>query len=299
MTTQTREAWLEERRGGIGGSDCAVVCGVSPWKSAYELYLEKRGEGPEQEDNESMYWGRALEPVVRQRYADEMGLTVTVPTAIMWHHEYPWMYCNPDGLTAERMVEIKTARFPAGWGEPGTDEIPEYYVLQCQHNMIVTGHPVADVPVLIGGSDFRIYEVQADPELQALIIRRESEFWEKVLAGEPPEPTTYKDMQLRFGKYSEPVTVQANEDAKGALFILKGVKEKEKELKALKEVNQAIVMGCMGAAEALLEGDATVCTWKLDRPGKRFVVETLKKKHPEIYAECMEDKKPTRRFLPK
>jgi hypothetical protein len=32
-----------------------------------------------------------------------------------------------------------------------------------QHYLAITAMPVADVAVLIGGSDFRIYEVPADP----------------------------------------------------------------------------------------------------------------------------------------
>ena len=35
---------LEARKKGIGGSDVASILGLSPWKSQYQLYLEKRGE---------------------------------------------------------------------------------------------------------------------------------------------------------------------------------------------------------------------------------------------------------------
>lgn len=40
----TAQQYIERQRG-IGGSDAAVVVGLSPFKSAYQLYLEKRGEG--------------------------------------------------------------------------------------------------------------------------------------------------------------------------------------------------------------------------------------------------------------
>ena len=54
-----RAAWLRMRSGGIGGSDAAVIAGLSPWKSPYELYLEKTGEAaaPDLSDNERVYWG--------------------------------------------------------------------------------------------------------------------------------------------------------------------------------------------------------------------------------------------------
>ena len=56
-------------------------------------------------------------------------------------------------------------------GEPGTDEIPDYYMTQVQHYLAVTGVKTADVAVLIGGNDFRIYTIEADEELQSFVDR--------------------------------------------------------------------------------------------------------------------------------
>ncbi|MDY0364217.1 MAG: YqaJ viral recombinase family protein, partial [Bacilli bacterium] len=36
--------WIEERRRGLGGSDIGAILGLSPWKSAFQVYQEKRGE---------------------------------------------------------------------------------------------------------------------------------------------------------------------------------------------------------------------------------------------------------------
>lgn len=43
------EDWLEYRKAGIGGSDAAVVCGISRYKSPVELWMEKTGQLPSQE----------------------------------------------------------------------------------------------------------------------------------------------------------------------------------------------------------------------------------------------------------
>ncbi|OHX19559.1 hypothetical protein BI344_17800 [Chromobacterium sphagni] len=40
----SREEWLALRNTGIGGSDAGTVLGINPYKTAYQLYLEKRGE---------------------------------------------------------------------------------------------------------------------------------------------------------------------------------------------------------------------------------------------------------------
>ena len=55
------EDWLDCRRQGIGGSDAAVVCGVSRYKSPVGTLMEKTGQLPAQEAGEAAYWGNQLE----------------------------------------------------------------------------------------------------------------------------------------------------------------------------------------------------------------------------------------------
>ena len=43
---EQRESWLKERRSGIGGSDAAAILGVSPWRTALDVYSDKRGISP-------------------------------------------------------------------------------------------------------------------------------------------------------------------------------------------------------------------------------------------------------------
>ncbi len=66
LTPEQKEA----RKAGIGGSDVAAILGLSPWKSAHMLYLEKRGEWEEPEkDSEVIHFGNVLEDVVANEYA--------------------------------------------------------------------------------------------------------------------------------------------------------------------------------------------------------------------------------------
>jgi putative phage-type endonuclease len=183
-----RATFLANRLTGLGGSDAAVALGVSPWRTPLELYLEKRGEIPPIDETEPMRWGKLLEPVIRQRYSDMTGRTVRVPP-FMRHPKHEFITAHPDGITDDmRLFEAKTARSADGWGEQGSDQIPQYYLLQVQHYMLVTATPVSDVAVLIGGSDFRTYEVPADVELQEMIVEGEAAFWRRVQEGNPPEP---------------------------------------------------------------------------------------------------------------
>jgi putative phage-type endonuclease len=179
---------LDARKHGIGGSDAAAAVGMDPYKSTLQLWIEKRTPPPDK-PTPAMRWGTLLEPVIREQYSRQSGRGVRVPEGTLYHPKYKFIIAHPDGLTDDnRLFEAKTARSPDGWGEPGSDQVPENYLLQVQHYLAVTALPVADVAVLIAGSDFRLYEVPADRELQEMVIDGEADFWQHVEQGEPPEP---------------------------------------------------------------------------------------------------------------
>lgn len=77
------EEWLEYRRTGIGGSDAAVVCGISRYNSPVELWMEKTGQLPAQETGEAAYWGNLLETLVREEFTKRTGIPVTKPSALL------------------------------------------------------------------------------------------------------------------------------------------------------------------------------------------------------------------------
>lgn len=186
-----RDQWLTERRTGIGGSDAAAVFGLSPHRTALELYHDKRGDLRPDDSEESAWlrWGRLLEPVVRQAYSDQMGVVVQQVPGIVRHPDHEWMLASLDGHVGDGVIyEGKTARTSDGWGEPGTDQVPEHILFQCHHYLCVTGRLQAHVAVLIGGSDFRIYKIDADDEFQSMLIEGEREFWSRVVSGDPPPP---------------------------------------------------------------------------------------------------------------
>ena len=50
----TEEEWLQMRTEGIGGSDAAKVLGISPWGTKYDLWHDKVGINPLNDDKNSM-----------------------------------------------------------------------------------------------------------------------------------------------------------------------------------------------------------------------------------------------------
>ena len=67
---KNRKEWLGKRSKYIGGSDCACILGLNPYKSNVDLYLEKIGEKQSQDisDKPQVKFGIAAEPIIRELF---------------------------------------------------------------------------------------------------------------------------------------------------------------------------------------------------------------------------------------
>lgn len=265
---------LAGRMKGLGGSDAAAALGVSKFKTALQLYHEKRGEYPvdlEDFENEVIWWGRALEPIVRQKYAEKTGRTVRLPPDTLHHPMHDFMLAHIDGFSVdpgvpfeptsefplrERMrgYEGKTAYQSLGWGDEGTDQIPTDALLQTHHYMAVTGFPVFDVCVLIGRR-FAFYEVKRDEEMNAMLIEREGEFWARVRAGNPPpldfQHKTALDVVKKLHPGTSGVRLVASEDAVKYRAALEEAQMMAKRAAAQIDICKARLLDEMGDAALL------------------------------------------------
>lgn len=190
-----RDAWLQERMLGIGGSDAAAAIGLSRFKTACQLYLEKRGElEPENlDDVEYVRFGNLMEEIIAREYARRNEVKVRRRNQIVSHPKHPWMRASVDRLVEGRRVGLECKNVDAmafrfgEWGEPGTDEVPEEYLLQCQHYMAVLGYPEWHLAACVGGNRLKTYIIPCDAELQEMLIEREHAFWQRVQSGDRPE----------------------------------------------------------------------------------------------------------------
>ena len=69
------QEWLEQRTLGLGGSDMGAVLGVSPYKTAYEVWLEKTRRVPlDSKKTAPILRGIHLESVAADVIAERTGL---------------------------------------------------------------------------------------------------------------------------------------------------------------------------------------------------------------------------------
>jgi putative phage-type endonuclease len=177
--------WHAARARGIGGSEVAPILGLSPFESRFGLWHRKHGDLGPVEENPEMYWGKILEPVIRDEFEARHGNDWCVETTGMWRHsDREWQIGNPDALLhrgtnprfqPDALLECKLSMFGDGWGEDGTDEVPPHVRCQVLWYLDVFGIDTAYVAVLIaGGLDFRCYEIRYD-EVEAAELRDAAE----------------------------------------------------------------------------------------------------------------------------
>lgn len=136
-----------------------------------------------------MRWGIALESLVAAAYTEETGRKVRRARRMLRHRDLPWRLASLDRVVVGelRLLEIKTARFAdEAWGATGTDEIPDHVRIQVEHQMAVTGYPLADVAVLFSGSELRHYTIERDDGIQGDLLELEQAFWNAVQARHLP-----------------------------------------------------------------------------------------------------------------
>lgn len=207
---------LELRRGGVGASEIAVLCGLSRWSSPAAIWESKvRGEG--------------LEPT----YAMRLGLAIEDPIAVVWadmndrylvrvdtlqHPTMPYALATPDrGVyvsprtqapgelaqnigDAERALQVKSTnwRMRRFWGEDGTDQIPSDFLCGAHWEGAVSGLERVTFAVDFDKTALHTFEVVVRlSAFEAMYEIAERFMVDNVEAQVPPDP----DDTERYGEF--------------------------------------------------------------------------------------------------
>ena len=186
--------WIEQRRHGIFATDAATVTGRSPFASPWDKYQELQGTTAPRVATERMEWGNLLQPLVGAAWARKKGRKVRACPWTYWLEEgigshYDFDVIPEKGQPVTEILEVKTASVYAQreWGEQDTDQVPEAYALQAQHEIMCRPGVVrCHLAVLIGGQKLQTYVVERDEELIEDLLRIERTALSNARAGIPP-----------------------------------------------------------------------------------------------------------------
>lgn len=195
----SHQDWLQMRKAGIGGSDCAAAVGLSRWKSPFQLWSEKTDRIVPTKGGEALYWGSLMEPILRNEFTKRTNLEVHECPFFLRSKEHKYMLANIDGYVKNEdgsfsVLEIKTANAYAV--QDWQDGLPIEYFAQIMHYMVVTGMSSAYVAVLLGGNEFRIQKYDRDEEMIQHIVQMEEHFWYEYMLKDTPPEATAKDNEL-------------------------------------------------------------------------------------------------------
>lgn len=300
--------FTQDRSKYLGGSDIGAVLGVSPFRTALEVWLEKTGKTVQSVDSLPVRFGSFAEAFVASEYARATGFQLIHDETMRVHSQYPQMAAHIDRFVLssnllqvpDRLLECKTANpyRTAEWGEIGTDQVPMSYLCQCLWYMAITGIEQTDLAVLFGNSDFRIYAITRDPSLEELIIQKALAFWnDYVLKDQPPPSQTEGDCQILFRQSNPTLQRKANPTILAHVqryhVISKELEEREHEIAAIKQ----IIMNHMGEAEVLNDQGQVIATWKAPKASARLDIKQLERDHPDICRRYQLTTSSSRRLL--
>ena len=197
---------LEVRKQGLGASEIPAILGKHPYKTPLDVLLEKRGEAPPFEGNEYTEAGHDFEIALRHNYAKRNGVFVVV-AGTEQHPKFPTHLATPDGLVYPadpgtlppdteplRGWEAKWhSETSARWqlldlyGEPGSDEVPEWEALQCHWGMHVCDLDEWHLTACIGlPTD---YVIRRDLELEEMLCEAADRWWDRhIIQGHDIDP---------------------------------------------------------------------------------------------------------------
>jgi len=280
----------------LGGSDIGAILGLSKYRSPVDVWLEKTGKKTNQVDNLPIRFGSFAEEFVASEYASATGYQVVHQTEPIIHEMHPFLQGHIDrfvfanGAIANskpsHLLECKTANpfARSDWGDVGSDEVPMSYLAQCHWYLALTQLERCDLAVLFGNSEFRIYHIDRDAELENSLIEKAVHFWERhVIADEPPSPQTLADYQQLFHTEVAGKTITASDKD---LALITQFQTLTKELGCAEEALTHIkeqIMANMGDAEKLLYQDQVLATWKRPKPSVRFDSKRFELEHPQLY----------------
>ena len=283
----SHDEWLKQRMKGCGGSDAATIMGVNPWRSPFDLWMEKTGEFVQDASNEKMYWGTVLEDIVAREFTKRTGKKVRKRNAILQHPDHGWMIANVDRLVVgERAIlECKTTSAFNQW-----DEVPEYYYAQVQHYLAVTAYHKAYLAVLVGGQEYRDFEIQRNDAYITELIEKESDFWRKVKNGEPPDLDGSESCTQMVSKLYPEGKDEEIDLPMDAFRIVENYEAAAQEEKDAKERKDAAANQLKDMLRTNERGRiySRLVTWKTVT-SRRLDTKTLEAEQPEIYERYVKE----------
>lgn len=193
---QNSPDWHKWREEGIGGSDAAIVMGLTGFCDVHTFWLDKTGQKKRKfELNAAMQHGIDTEPEAREAFIKHTG--EYVEPLCGQHSEYEWMKVSLDGISRDGqiIVEIKC---PSSYNKHASNAyiVPSYYYCQIQHQLAITKAEFCCFWSYMPNFGGNLLQVYPNEKFIEELIRREELFWNFVTENKEPDITLFPTYNL-------------------------------------------------------------------------------------------------------
>lgn len=203
---ESQEQWLNERTKDVTSTEVSALYGLSPYKTEFELFHEKRdGLVVKIQPNERMKWGNRLEAAIAHGAAEDQGWEIgklnvymrDIDARIGSSFDFE-IKSKSDGPGILEIKNVDWLQYRQNWIDDGAGNIeaPEHIELQIQHQMEVSGYEWCALVALVGGNEQKVVLRNRDRQIGQDIRAKTAAFWQRVAANAAPSPDYTADAEF-------------------------------------------------------------------------------------------------------
>lgn len=258
--TLSREEWLAERRNHIGASDVAAILGFDKRRGPLAVY-EAKVTGYSQEDNDWLRWGRRMEGIVADMYADKSGRAVVDlgATEFQYHKEIPFLAATLDRqippdregtIKSDGALEVKNTDVPGFKPETWAADNPDllYAIVQNQIQMACTGWDWGSIVGKFPFHQIAWFDQDRDDEFLKEVYQELEALWKCVVDKTPPPVESHRDLEVvkRLWPAASGSTIPMGDDEHNLANLWQAAKEEKKDAKSRVDELEAKLRAAIG-----------------------------------------------------
>lgn len=292
---------LAIRKTRLSATDLGAIVGINPHRSAADVRAEKLYDLDPIEDTEAMAIGRMFEPGIIAWVGQVLGVSPIYPTPTVIHPKCDRICSTPDAAIQERNegIEGKTAGIEAGrvyggeWGEPGSADVPECYLVQVQTQMACMEWDVVHLGAVIAGRGRVLYAIERDDAMIRDILDFAPWWWAKHVTN--GEPITDDDGAIQRPGLDTLKRIrrvpQSEREIDPALFdAWRAAADTRKQSEDAEELAKRALLDSIGDGDAASVGGHTIATF-YEQSRKTLDADRLAMLFPEAFAACRKESK--------
>lgn len=258
---------IESRNSRCGASDAAAILGLSPYRSAWEVWAEKSGRLEPGKGSDATSMGQRLESPILDVAEAELGPLsrgdlVWLPRLALPLASTLDARVKATGIPCEAKTSGIVGPLYGTWGDDGSDAVPESYLVQVTLQMVCCEADMAHLYALLGGRGIVRYRVLRDDDLANTLVDRLARWWDRhIVQGIEPardEPVPL-EVAKRLRKTPHKVTT-FSDDAQPVIDEYEAAKAEKSAAEKRADAAQAALLLLLGDAEAAGLPDGRILT---------------------------------------